>query len=187
MPDENDETNEQTTEDQESEGTEETTEEETSEEGTSDDGEDQGEDGEDEESKLDLDGAKKALTKVRKEAASARTKLRDLEAKLADAKTPEQVEELVSELKAANAAEAHALVVENVALKYKLPDDLAAALKGESREELEEHAKVLSKYVPSDAGGNDPDLGGGLDPSGDADGAFDPVKAAQEARKNRWS
>lgn len=184
MPDENDENENEQTEDQESEGTEETTEEETSEEDNSDDdGEDQGED---EESKLDLDGAKKALTKVRKEAASARTKLRDLEAKLADAKTPEQVEELVSELKAANAAEAHALVVENVALKYKLPDDLAAALKGESREELEVHAKVLSKYVPSTGDGNDPDLGGGLDPTGDADGAFDPQKAAQAARANRW-
>lgn len=140
---------------------------------------------ENDESSLDLDSAKKALSKVRKENAATRTKLRDMEAKFADAKTPEEVEAALADLKAANAAEAHALVVENVALKHKLPDDLAAALKGATREELEAHAAVLAKYVPAEAG-DDPDLKGGLDPSGDPDGAFDPVKAARQARANRW-
>lgn len=132
---------------------------------------------------LDLDGAKNALSKVRKEAASYRTKYRDIEAKLAEAKTPEQVEEIVKQIKADNAAEAQMLVVENVALKYKLPDDLAAALKGETREELEAHAKVLAKYAPTS--GDDPDLSGGLSPSS-GDGAFDPVKEAQQALRNRY-
>lgn len=141
---------------------------------------------ENEDQVLDLDGAKKVIDKVRKEAAGSRVKLREVEAKLADAKTPEQVEALLTELKAANAAEAHALVVENVALKFKLPEDLAAALKGDSREELEKHAAVLAKYAPNTGAGGDPDLRGGLDPTGDSDAAFDPVALVTSVRKNRY-
>lgn len=134
---------------------------------------------------LDLDGAKAALAKVRKSEAAMRVRLREAEAKLADAKTPEEVEALRQELSETNAAEARALVVENVALKFGLPDDLAARLKGSTREELEADAKELAKYAPSPEGGNDPDLGGGLDPSTDPDGGYDPQKRARELRAAR--
>ena len=140
----------------------------------------------DEESTLDLEGAKKALAKVRKEAASSRTKLRELEQKFAEAKTPEEFQAAVEQLKADNAAEARALLVENVALKHKLPEDLADALRGDTREELEAHAKKLAKYAPVDDS-EDPELRGGLDPSGDSDGGFDPEEYARQMRKQRWS
>lgn len=150
-----------------------------------DDAEEPADEDVDDESTLDLTGAKKALSKVRKSEAAMRTRLRDIEAKLADAKTPEQVEELLASVRTENAQESKALLVENVALKFKLPDDLAEALKGETREELEAHAKVLAKYAPSVDDSDDPDLSGGLDPSGDS-GNFDPVKAAREARRTRY-
>jgi len=142
-------------------------------------------DGEDK--KLSHEDALKALGKVRGENASWRTKYRDLEAKLAEAKTPEQVEEVVNSMKtereaddAKRAEETRALVVENVALKHNLPDDLAAALKGDTREELEAHAKVLAKYAPAEET-EGPDVSGGLTP-GDEDGPFD---AKAELRKIR--
>lgn len=163
------ETVEETTEEQESE-TEETEEEETTEDGG-----------------LDLDGAKAALAKVRKSEAAMRVRLRDAEAKLKEAKTPEEFEALREQVAKDNAEEARSLLVENVALKHGLPDDLASALKGETREELEAHAKVLAKYAPSAEGGDDPELGGGLDPTTPADGGYDPQKRAKElrARRNR--
>lgn len=133
---------------------------------------------------LDLDGAKAALAKVRKSEAAMRVRLREAETKLADAKTPEEVEALRKEIAETNATEAQALVVENVALKFGLPDDLAAALKGSTREELEAHAKVLAKYAPSTEV-VDPELNGGLDPTGEPDGTYDPQKRAQQLRAER--
>jgi hypothetical protein len=136
-----------------------------------------------EEDSLDLDGAKAALSKVRKEAANWRTKHRDLEKKVAEAKTPEEVAAIVTEVKETAAAEARTLLVENVALAHGLPADLAEALKGETREELEAHAKKLQKYAP--APGADPELGGGLDPTTDPNGAYDPAQRAKEIRAQR--
>lgn len=154
---------------------------------------DSSEDDEDEshESSLTLEDARKALKKTRTENASWRTKHRDLEAKLADAKTPEQVEELVGQMKTEREAGEHALVVENVALKHKLPDDLAKVLgeasAGKSREELDAHAKTLAKYAPKDDEGPDPDdLEGGLGGGNDDDGSFDPTAHAKKIRAQRW-
>jgi hypothetical protein len=135
---------------------------------------------------LDEDGAKAALAKVRKEAAASRTKLREIEKALAEATSPEKLEELVQKLKADSAAESRALVVENVALKFKLSDEAAEFLKGDTREELEASAAKLAKLMPAEEEpGDDPDLSGGLTPGGDT-GTFDPVAIAREARKNRW-
>lgn len=141
---------------------------------------------EDGDSKLSHDDALKALTKTRGEAASWRTKYRELEKKLDGAKTPEEIEALVTEMKAESAAAEHALVVENVALKHKLDEDLTKILNdasaGKSREELEAHAATLAKYMPVED--EDPDLSGGLRP-GSSDEEFDPYELAREARKAR--
>lgn len=142
------------------------------------------EEGDDEDSKLDLDGAKKALSKVRQEAAKNRTKLRDLEAKLKDAKTPEQVAEIVSGLTESNAKETRALLVENVALKAGLPDEALDRLKGETREELEADAKALAKLLGTKTK-VDPDVDGGLSPSGGEPEVFDAKAAREAARKVR--
>lgn len=142
-------------------------------------------DGKTEETKLSHDDALSALAKVRKSEAATRTRLRELESKLSEGKSAEEIEALVEEIKNANAVEAHNLVVENVALKFNLPEDLATALKGATREELEAHAKVLQKYAPKAEPSDDPALGGGLNPLDD-DESFDPVKAARSARANRW-
>ena len=128
--------------------------------------------------------ARAELTRVRKEAGDARVGLRDAMAKLEGAKSPEEFATAVAEMKAENVALAQDLARTNAGTKYKLPPELAAVLKGNTPEELEAHAKVLSKFVtPEDP---DPDsLSGGLDPSGE-DGSWDPVVEAQKARANRY-
>ena len=138
------------------------------------------------ESKLSHEDALAALAKTRKSEANYRTRLRDLEKKYADAKTPEEYGALLEEVKEANAAEAHALMVENVSLKHDLPGDLTQALvefaEGRSREQVEAHAKLLSKYVSAPKSNDD--LTGGLDPNSDDDD-FDPEAFVKELNKNR--
>lgn len=135
----------------------------------------------DEDSKLDLDSAKAALAKVRKEAGTSRAKLRDLEAKFKDAKTPEQVAEVVAQLAADNATETRSLLVENVALLAGLAPEFHDRLKGDTREELEADAKALAKLTGKKAKVTDPKLSGGLTPEGD-EPVFD-VAAAREAAR----
>lgn len=133
---------------------------------------------------LTLEDATAALSKVRKSEAAMRTRLREIEAKLSEAKTADEVAALTQQIKDENAAEQHKLLVENVALKHRLPEDLAATLTGATREELEAHASVLAKYVPKEPT-VDPDLTGGLQPDQGGD-TFDPVAAARKARQRRY-
>lgn len=120
--------------------------------------------------------------KLRAEAANFRTKLREREKQLKEAKSLDEVEALVAEMTAEREAESRNLIRENVALKFNLPSDLADALKGDSREELEAHAKVLSKYAPAPSSGGTPR--GGLDPQDDSD-EQDLEAAVAAARKAR--
>lgn len=127
------------------------------------------------------ESVKKKMSKLRGEAASWRTQVRDLQAKLEGAATPEQVEAL----KAETAKQIIALEREVVLAKYPLPKELADRLKGSTREEMLADAKELSKYVtaPSD----DEELTGGLTPSKRT--ATDPAslaKAAAGRRRNRF-
>lgn len=139
------------------------------------------------------DWARNKLTKANAEAANYRTKLREAEQKLADAKTPEQVEEILNQWKADrekqeqdDAAEARALLIENIALKHKLPQKLANRLQGSTREELEADAKELAADFAED---NDEDvfLEGGLSPrnrDSDPDNPRD-LAAKYSGRKRR--
>lgn len=132
------------------------------------------------------DWARTKLTKANAEAANYRTRLRKAEEDLANAKTPEQVEELLTQFKAereederVQAEEKANLVRENVALKFKLPKELADALKGATREELEAHAEVLKKFAPDDD--DEPDsLSGGLTPGGGDPEGNDPRTLAKK-------
>lgn len=130
--------------------------------------------------------ARTKLTKANAEAANYRTKLREAEQKLADAKTPEQVEEILNQFKAdreadelKQAEEARALLIENIALHYKLPEKLAKRLQGANREELEADAKELAKdYAVEDD--DEIRLEGGLSPRNrDADAGLSPRELAQ--------
>lgn len=131
---------------------------------------------------------RKNLTRVRREAADWRTKFRDAEKKLADAKTPEEIETARTEMRAEFEATERNLLIELVAAKKGLPDDITKALsktfeKSGTREEIEEYATTLAKYVAAD--GDDREPSGGLNPDDDAD-AFDPVKEARAARRRRF-
>jgi hypothetical protein len=115
------------------------------------------------------------LTKANQEAAKYRTRLREVEKALAERKTPEEVEELVNSLKSERETAERSLLIENVALKHKLPAELAELLKGDTREALEEHAKVLAKFAPKSDDVPPGDLDGGLNPGSDeGDDGLDP-------------
>lgn len=130
------------------------------------------------------DWARQKLTKANAEAANYRTRLREAEVKLANAKSVEEFEAAVSEMKARNAELEHSILRADVAREFGLDAELTDALKGATEAELKEHAKRLQKYVPATT----PDpatLSGGLDPTNEDDN-FDPVKAARAARARRW-
>ncbi|MFI0985031.1 hypothetical protein [Streptomyces exfoliatus] len=126
------------------------------------------------------DWARKELAKVRGEAASYRTRLRDAETKLDQAKTPEEFESALAEVKAKNAELEQSLVVASVARKYDLPEALAGRLRGSTPEELAADAKALQALIAPAA---PPNLGGGLTPSDEDDGEMDPRKLARRSRR----
>jgi hypothetical protein len=137
------------------------------------------------------DWAREKLTKANTEAANYRTKLREAEKKLENVKTLEEVDALIADLKAERekesaeeAKEKHALLVENIALKYKLPEKLAKRLVGNTREELEADAKELAADYAQEA--REIRLEGGLNPRGRGDGDnADPRTLAKQHGSRR--
>ncbi|WJN63262.1 head scaffold protein [Streptomyces phage phiScoe54] len=124
--------------------------------------------------------ARKELTKVRGEAANYRTKLREAETSLQNAKTPEEFESARTELSKRIAELEHEVVVSKVARKYELPDELVPLLTGADEAALEAVAKTLQKYAVPAAPES---LGGGLTPSDDDDDEMDPRKLARRTRR----
>lgn len=134
------------------------------------------------------DWAREKLTKANAEAANYRTKLREAEKALSEAKTPEQVEEILAGWKAEreeqerkDAEEARALLIENIALKFKLPEKLAKRLVGSTREELEADAKELASDYAEDE--DDIFLEGGLSPRNRDSDPDDPRALSRKYRK----
>ncbi|MFG2850864.1 hypothetical protein ACGFZ9_09360 [Streptomyces mirabilis] len=126
------------------------------------------------------DWARKELAKVRNEAAGYRTRLRDAETKLSEAKSPEEFEAALAEVKTKNAELERSVLVTTVARKFDLPEELAGRLRGATPEELEADAKALQVLLTPAA---PPSLGGGLDPSDEDDGDMDPRKLARRTRR----
>lgn len=124
--------------------------------------------------------ARKEITTTRAEAANYRTRLRDAEAKLTEAKTPEEFEAAVAEVKATNETLERSVQVERAARKHGLPDELAEELQFLPLDKIEARAKVLAKYVGTAAPTS---LSGGLDPTNDDDGEMDPRKLALQSRR----
>jgi hypothetical protein len=124
--------------------------------------------------------ARKELTSVRAEAANYRVKLREAEASLQNAKTPEEFESARTELSTRIAELESSLLRSNVARKFELPDELAARLRGATEAELEADAKSLLRFVAPVVPES---LGGGLTPSDDGDDEMDPRKLARRTRR----
>lgn len=126
--------------------------------------------------------AQKERTNLRTEAANYRTRLREAEQKLSEAKSPEEVAAAIADLAEKNALLERSLLVRDVASEFKLPKDLADLLKGDDIEALKAHAKILAKFVPTEDLGPE-SLNGGLDPSNEDDGETDPRKLARRSRR----
>ncbi|MFI2673895.1 hypothetical protein ACH5AU_30805 [Streptomyces albidoflavus] len=126
------------------------------------------------------DWARKELAKVRGEAAGYRTRLRDAETRLEGAKSTEEFEAALTEVKQQNAELERSLVVASVARRFDLPEELAGRLRGTTPEELEADAKSLQSLLTPKAPAA---LGGGLDPSEGDDGEMDPRKLARRTRR----
>lgn len=119
----------------------------------------------------------------RTEAGSYRTRLRETEAKLTAAKTPEEHEKAVADLQKANAELALKIARQEAATKHGLSITAAGALRGETPEALEEHAKLLASLSAAPASHSAPS--GGLSPSSEDDGEMDPRALARLARGRR--
>ncbi len=106
------------------------------------------------------------VRKLRDEAASYRTKLRETEAKFEGAKTPDEVEAITKELRATIAAHEAEKARNEAAEEAGLPASFASRLRGETPEELIADAKAfaeaLPKPVPAKHAGP---VAGGLDPT----------------------
>lgn len=126
-----------------------------------------------------------ALKQTRTEAKNYRLRLRELEAQITELKTPEQVNALVSELKADREASERSLLIENVALKFKLPEALAKRLQGTTREEMEADAKTLATLIPPV--GDEEELDGGLNPGQTDNLPADPGALARRVNRGRRS
>lgn len=110
---------------------------------------------------------RKELEDSRKEAANKRVLARELQDKLATAKTPEEVQQITAAYDAKTSDLEVALARERVARKTGLSDDLVEFLTGKSEEELTAQAAKLAGLKPAD----DPvvvtvqEPRGGLDPT----------------------
>ncbi|MGW1836962.1 hypothetical protein [Streptomyces sp. NPDC002067] len=124
--------------------------------------------------------ARKELTKVRGEAASYRTRLRDAEERLSEAKSPEEFEAALAEVKTKNAELERTVLVGSVARRFELPDEFASRLRGDTAEELEADAKTLRSLLAPAAPAA---LAGGLNPSDEDDGEMDPRALARRSRR----
>lgn len=121
--------------------------------------------------------ARKKMSKANAEAANYRTQLREAQSKLENAKTLEEVDAIINEMKSEREKSERALLVENIALKYKLPEKIAKRLQGATREEIEADAKELAEFAELDA--EDLPLEGGLSPRNRDTDPSDPRSLAR--------
>jgi len=127
--------------------------------------------------------AKTERTQLRAEAANYRTRLREAETKLGEAKTPEEYEAAVTDLREQNAKLEKSILVNKVAGKHKLNAVLSDRLRGDTEEELEADAILLASTAAFVAPVPEA-LEGGLNPSEDPDGDMDPRELATRFRKH---
>jgi hypothetical protein len=128
--------------------------------------------------------AEKELKEVRAEAAGYRVKLREAIQKLEQAKSPEEYETAVSELRDENDKLSRQILINEIAREHELPKELADVLQGATEEELKAHAETLKKFAPPKKPKKKVEVSGGLTPDEDND-AFDPVALVKQLRSAR--
>lgn len=138
----------------------------------------------DEKPTMTLDEALAEVTKTRGEAANYRTRARAAEDALKNAKSMDEVNEIVAAMTSDRVVSERALIAENVALKAGLPEALAARLQGTTREEMEADAKALAALIPA------PEetpvrLKGGLTPDESGTETSDPGELARKHAPRR--
>lgn len=108
--------------------------------------------------------AQKEIKTTRAEAANYRTRLREVEKELSEAKTPEEFAAALADLNKKNTELEVELTRTKVARQFSLPDELVALVQGPTREDMEKAAELLAKHAKvetvSYAG-----KGGGLNPT----------------------
>jgi hypothetical protein len=92
---------------------------------------------------------KTAVERANSEAASRRVQLREAEDKLKAAKTPEEVQAIVTEYSNKSAELETTLAKERAARKHKLADDVIEFLTGTTEEQIEKQAAKLASLKPA--------------------------------------
>lgn len=142
---------------------------------TGDKGEKAPEDGDKHPAEDDLpEWARKELTRVRREAASKRTALKEAQENLSKAKTPEEFEAATTEFQKKIDSLEYEVAKANVLRTHSIPDDYADLLEGVPADKLEEKAKKLATLANARKSASDDDdlddLLGGLDPRNPSSG-----------------
>ena len=125
--------------------------------------------------------AKNAVESANREAASRRVALRDLEERVKDAKTPEEFNTALADVKAKEVELTNALARERAARKHKLSDDLLEFLTASTEEGIEAQAEKLAALKPVAAA---PVVITKLPPTG---GAKPSDNSPLESGKNAWA
>lgn len=92
--------------------------------------------------------AKNAVESANREAASRRVALRELEERVKDAKTPEEFNTALADVKAKEVELTNSLARERAARKHSLTDDLLEFLTADSAEGIEAQAEKLAALKP---------------------------------------
>lgn len=125
------------------------------------------------------------LTQARKDAANYRTQVRDLQEKLSNAKSAEEVSQITADFDAKLAELEIQNLRTSIAYELQLPPAAAKRLAGSTEEELRADAKELAELFGSaKAPRGQRDLRGGLDPSENHSG-FDVAGVRSQMPKRR--
>lgn len=130
--------------------------------------------------------ARKRLTKANSEAANYRTQLRDVQAKLEGAKTPEEFAAATAELAEANTALEVSLAKERALRVHGLEETDLIFLTASKAEDIEAQAKALAARLPAVREPDPKELKGGLDPSDDDTEPNDPRALAAKYGRRRY-
>lgn len=127
--------------------------------------------------------AKKKISDLNAENASWRTKFRDAEQKLADAKTPEEFAAAQSDFAKQRTELERALAIATAGI----PEELHEFVQGSTKEELEASAAKLAQFVKAPPREPAPknDLNGGKKPRDDEDSASAVEAAIARVRRAR--
>jgi hypothetical protein len=126
---------------------------------------------------------RKELEDTRKEAAEKRVLAKDLQNKLADAKTPEEVQQITAAYDTKTAELEAQLARERVARQTGLGDDMLEFLTAKTEEELQKQAEKLAALKPQPEA---PVVVTVQEPRGGLNPSIEPSEASGFAEYERW-